>query len=204
MWHRPRPQIPRPCNHCTADLFFSFPSLPPDVSRLTGAMSPATGGRRPYRLTVRVISVICALSVMAIYSLSTSKTRNHAQPAPVSQQNIRAAAPAPGSSPRLTGRRLFQYSNSHFDEYDTSDYLLSNFNGGDSDNDDDNGSGDGDQDNCTAPRSHHAGYNDSCSFVLDQCQDWVLFDYLRFILCDMKHIQVWIRSKSIYLIFRHI
>jgi hypothetical protein len=26
--------------------------------------------------------------------------------------------------------------------------------------------------------------------VLDQCQDWVLFDYLRFILCDMKHVQV--------------
>lgn len=155
-------------------------------------MSPATGGRRPYRLTVRIISVICALSVMAIYSLSTSKTRNHA-PAPVSQQNIAihegAAAPAPGSSPRLTGRRLFQYSNSYFDEHGTSDYLLSDSDGGDSDDDDD-GSGDGDQDNCTAPRSHHVGYNDSCSFVLDQCQDWVLFDYLRFILCDMKHVQV--------------
>lgn len=157
------------------------------------AMAPTTGGRRPYRLTVRIISVICALSVMAIYSLSTAKTRNHA--ALVSQQNELnlavheakgAAAPAPGP---VTGRRrLFQYSalaNSRFDR--ASDYVL-----GDSDSgDDDNGSGgDADQDNCTAPRAHHEGYNDSCSFVLDQCQDWVLFDYLRFVLCDLKHVQV--------------
>ena len=106
------------------------------------------------------------------------------------QQNLaiheEADAPAPG--PRLTGRRLFQYSalaNSRFDG--ALDYVISD---SDSD-DDDNGSDNGDQDNCTAPRGHHKGYNDSCSFVLDQCSgNWVLFDYLRFVLCDMKHVQV--------------
>lgn len=152
------------------------------------------GGRRPYKLTVRIISVICALSVMAIYSLSTSKTRNrvdhHLVRSSSPQQNLaiheEADAPAPG--PRLTGRRLFQYSalaNSRFDG--ASDYVI-----GESDSDDDdNGSDNGDQDNCTAPRGHHKGYNDSCSFVLDQCSgNWVLFDYLRFVLCDMKHVQV--------------
>ena len=154
-------------------------------------MSPTTGGRRPHRLTVRIISVICALSVMAIYSLSTSKARSHAHLVQSSSQQNLIDEVAAHPAPRLTGRRLFQYSalaNSRLDDldYGASDYIL-----GDSDDgDDDNGSGDADQDNCTAPRGHHEGYNDSCSFVLDQCQNWVLFDYLRFVLCDMKHVQV--------------
>ena len=128
---------------------------------------------------------------MAIYSLSTSKARSHAHLVQSSSQQNLIDEVAAHPAPRLTGRRLFQYSalaNSRLDDldYGASDYIL-----GDSDDgDDDNGSGDADQDNCTAPRGHHEGYNDSCSFVLDQCQNWVLFDYLRFVLCDMKHVQV--------------
>lgn len=138
--------------------------------------------------------MVCALSVMAIYSLSTSKSRNrvdlvhNSSPQRYLALDEEPDAPAPG--PRLTGRRLFQYSalaNSRRGFDDASDHIV-----GDSDgDDDDNGGGSDDQDNCTAPRGHHKGYNDSCSFVLDQCSgNWVLFNYLRFVLCDMKHVQV--------------
>ena len=59
--------------------------------------------------------------------------------------------------------------------------------GGDDGNDDD---GDGDDDNCTLPRSHK-NYNDSCSFVLDNCGDqYQLFNYLKFVLCDLSAVQV--------------
>ena len=144
-------------------------------------MNP-TSGRRPYKLTVRFVSVICALSVMAIYSLST-KTQRHASAVHSSTRSSSLDINGAAASPRLTGRRLFQYS-----ALANSDTIPTDF---EDDDDDDDDSDDGDQDNCTAPRSHHAGYNDSCSFVLDQCSgEWVLFDYLRFILCDMKHIQV--------------
>ena len=136
-------------------------------------MSPTRGTRRPYKLIVRLISVTCALSVMLIYSLSTnSKSDLSLSSSRLSANSHEAAAP-------LTGRRLFSYE----------PVESSNFFGNGSDptpsGDDDGG------DNCTAPRSHHVGYNDSCAFVTEECSgEWVLFDYLKFILCDMRHVQV--------------
>ena len=46
-------------------------------------------------------------------------------------------------------------------------------------------------DNCTKPRNHHEGYNDSCSFVLAVCGDKAsLINYLAFTLCDLEYVQV--------------
>lgn len=53
------------------------------------------------------------------------------------------------------------------------------------------GDDDDDGDNCTAPRGVHPGYNDSCLFVLDQCQDEVtLINYLSFALCTLANVEV--------------
>ena len=55
------------------------------------------------------------------------------------------------------------------------------------------GDDDDDSDNCTKLRHTHAGFNDSCDFVRRQCQgEMQLINYLSFILCDLKHIQVYI------------
>jgi len=54
----------------------------------------------------------------------------------------------------------------------------------------DGGDDDEDDTNCTLPRSHK-NYNDSCSFVLDNCQDqYQLFNYLRFVSCNLSAVQV--------------
>ena len=51
--------------------------------------------------------------------------------------------------------------------------------------------GDDDDDNCTKPRHAHAGFNDSCDFVRQRCQgEMQLINYLTFVTCDLKHIQV--------------
>ena len=50
-----------------------------------------------------------------------------------------------------------------------------------------------DEDNCTKPREPHAGYNDSCDYVLDQCsgsKEVSLINYLSFVLCDLRGVQV--------------
>jgi sodium/potassium/calcium exchanger 6 len=49
----------------------------------------------------------------------------------------------------------------------------------------------GDTDNCSLPREPHPGYNDSCSYVLDQCSgEASLINYLSFVLCDLHSVQV--------------
>lgn len=49
---------------------------------------------------------------------------------------------------------------------------------------------DSDSDNCTKLRDHH-GYNDTCEFVRNNCQDeGQLFNYLGFVTCQMKDLQV--------------
>ncbi len=53
-----------------------------------------------------------------------------------------------------------------------------------------NGSSESDEDKCTKPWSHH-GYNDSCEFVKNECKNTVqLFNYLGFVVCQMKGLQV--------------
>ena len=45
--------------------------------------------------------------------------------------------------------------------------------------------------NCTAPKDHHVGYNNSCDFILDQCGDELqLFNYLKLVLCDFSRAEV--------------
>ena len=143
-----------------------------------------TRGRRPYRLTVRIISVVCALCVMAIYSrtLVNRQSQTHLAVAQSSSraQNLALDEAEVAAPHMLIGRRLFQYST-------LADFPDKNLDDGDGGESGDNQQ----QDNCTAPRSPHQGYNDSCSFVLAECSgNWVLFDYLRFVLCDMRHAQV--------------
>lgn len=162
-------------------------------------MPPAASTRRPYKLTVRLISVVLALGVMAIYSVSTKK--GHQQLLHRDSSLVEGEMGSRASPVYLTGRRLFSHEgvDSDADELATSastvitEYSpVTNASTGPGDDD---GGGDGDQDNCTAPRGHHPGYNDSCTFVREQCSgEWVLFDYLGFILCDMMHVQVSSRS----------
>ena len=48
-----------------------------------------------------------------------------------------------------------------------------------------------DEDNCTDPRGHHHGYNDSCDFVLGECGgEAALINYLSFVLCDFATVEV--------------
>ncbi len=57
--------------------------------------------------------------------------------------------------------------------------------------------GDDDGDNCTNPRGTHDGYNDSCAFVQDQCQDEAaLVNYLSFVLCDLASLEVRLDAVS--------
>lgn len=155
-------------------------------------MSPAVSTRRPYKLTVRLISVFLALGVMAIYSVATKKP-GHRQllyrDSSFAEDDVGLRA----SPVYLTGRRLFSYAavDSDADQLATSDYQpLTMITYGPGQGDDDSGGDDGD-DNCTAPRGYHPGYNDSCMFVKEECSgEWVLFNYLSFILCDMMHVEV--------------
>ena len=56
----------------------------------------------------------------------------------------------------------------------------------------------GDTDNCSLPREPHPGYNDSCSYVLDQCSgEASLVNYLSFVLCDLHSVQVSLNSYCI-------
>ena len=157
--------------------------------------SPA---RRPYKLTVRLISVVLALGVMAIYSASVATEKpGHVQLLHRDSSLAEDEVGFRASPAYLTGRRLFSYAavDSDADELSTSDYQsLTKATSGPGQGDGDSGD-DGDQDNCKAPRGHHAGYNDSCTFVQEECSgEWVLFDYLSFILCDMMHVEVSPRS----------
>ena len=152
--------------------------------------------RRSYRFSVRLISVVCALSVMAIYSKLSSKDGQHLLVSRDPSPNDDGEEVAVAGLPNRPGRRLFSYSPARYEAEanPTVYYLLGDDNGGDDDDDD---SGGDDSDNCTAVRGHHAGYNDSCTFVKEMCSgEWVLFDYLGFILCDMRRVQVSLDVKS--------
>ena len=47
------------------------------------------------------------------------------------------------------------------------------------------------EDNCTNPRNPPAEYNSSCNFVKKECGHKAeLFDYLQFMLCDIRKAQV--------------
>ena len=127
------------------------------------------------------------MGVMAVYSLSTKNSHTQTVHSS-SRKDITSIRDELKVSPR-TGRRLFYYPTI---DQDSDPPVMTD--GGNSSS----GGGD-DGDDCKAPRGHHEGYNDSCSFVLDKCSgEWVLFNYLRFILCDMRHVQV----SSIYHIRR--
>ena len=132
-------------------------------------MSPSR--RHPYKLAVRFLSVACALGVMLIYSLTASKSSSYP-----GHSSLDSSFSNEAEMSSRTGRRLFSYEPAVDDSLgDGTDSLTA----------------DGNSTDCEAPRSEHAGYNDSCSYVKDQCSgEWVLFDYLGFILCDMKHVQV--------------
>lgn len=54
-------------------------------------------------------------------------------------------------------------------------------------------------DNCTNPRESKEAYNDSCEFVLEECQHKSeLINYLAFVLCDLQDFQVSLASDFKY------
>ena len=150
-------------------------------SRKMRLVSPAARPGRAYRPAVRVVSVVCALCFMYLYSHSRTLT--------ITADNGVGSM----GSVLVPKRQLLSYSENQ--------QFGNNGNGGDSDNDDN----DGDDTNCTLPRTHK-NYNDSCSFVLELCQDqFQLFNYLEFILCDMSvHIQVYKNTATQGCICRNI
>ena len=132
-----------------------------------------------YRPAVRVVSVLCALGVIFIYSsirkepAGTDQQKNHGGKIMMVTASSYSSQSANATSLLLTGKQR---------------HLLS-YNLGDAD---DNGGSDGDDDdNCSQPRISHPGYNDSCDFVLDQCEGVAqLFDYLKLVLCNLSNVQV--------------
>ena len=150
------------------------------------------------RAGIRVVSVLGALIVMAVYMLFLkqaksphlyTETNNHR----MAVKNLYALPQVPIQTVELGPESLQTHMSMH-DAIASRRHLLSL---------DDNESvyfvtssppplgDDDDGDNCTAPRGDHVGYNDSCAFVLDQCQDEVsLINYLAFTLCDMANVLV--------------
>jgi hypothetical protein len=131
----------------------------------------AVCSRRP---VVRVVSVLFALGVMLLYSLSRGKV-NHG---PLNSFDNRNTIESEAKNSEH-GRHLLSYLASHGDSLHSQVEDGDDGSGG--------GGGGGDEDNCTFPgRDDHPGYNTSCEFVLDVCGDEAqLFDYLRFIVCDL-------------------
>lgn len=144
--------------------------------------------RRPgaaYKPAVRIVTVVCTLYAMYLYSISR-KPKVILESAPHRLKN--GAGGVFNSAPlsrvvedSFLGkkRHLLSYTlNSHEDG-----------SGGEGD----------DSSNCTSPRDPHRGYNSSCSFILDQCGEQAqLFNYLKFILCDLSHIQVRACSQLVH------
>ncbi len=122
-----------------------------------------------YVPVVRMVSVMGALGVMMIYAsfkVPSSTTLKASRQSQLVAEDMSLALEG------RSKRRLLSY-----DLYDDDG------SGGDNDGDDD--------DNCTAPRVPHYGYNNSCHFVLSQCQGNVqLFNYLEFVLCNWHSVQV--------------
>ena len=141
---------------------------------------------RSSRTGVRVVSVLCALIVMAIYTLliNTSPSNPH-----VPSTNSVSKSLLSGLYTRLVASRaadaetdIYSHPGRHLLSFEDDSYL--------DDSPTTPPQGDSD-DNCTAPRADHDGYNDSCAYVLDQCQDEAsLVNYLAFVLCDFANIQV--------------
>lgn len=160
------------------------------------------------RAGIRVVSVLCALIVMAVYMLLLKQaksphlyieTQNHR----LAVKNLYALPQVPLQTVEL-GPEPLQTRISMHDAIAPQRHLLSLDDNSYHDNvyvvtssppplgDDD------DDDNCTAPRGEHDGYNNSCAFVLDQCQDEVsLVNYLAFVLCDLADVQVCIEYHKI-------
>ena len=128
---------------------------------------PLIGKRRgPHQFTVRLVTVLCALGVMYAYSIYKQGPSVDAPPHTIDVDSSR-------SSQYMSPRR----------------HLLSTYQL--EDDNDGSGDDDGDDTNCTNPRGQHNGYNDSCSFVLDNCGDTVqLFNYMELVLCRLRHVQV--------------
>ena len=128
--------------------------------------------RRPgagYKPAVRVVSVLCALGFMLVYSLSKTPAKLEPVLGGHTDQQLLAHAGARRGPARAASRHLLSS--------DSEDYL------GVADDDDGD---DGNKTKCSTPRSNHPGYNDSCAYVLHECKDEVvLFNYMRFILCDL-------------------
>ena len=145
---------------------------------------------RNSRTGVRVVSVLCALIVMAIYTLHIRTAPSNPQVPPA---NSVSRGLLSGLYTRLITSRAADVGNENY--LHPGRHLLSLEDGSNLDDSPTTPpSGDDDSDNnCTAPRGDHHGYNDSCAFVLDQCQDAAsLVDYLAFVLCDFANIQVWL------------
>lgn len=134
----------------------------------------------PYKPAVRVLSVLCALLLMYVYSLTKVPT------------TVEKSSQAPRDAIRISHLAEKIKESSPHESFNTipkgsillGRHLLS----------EDLGGGVGDEDNgteCSSPRDEHNGYNSSCDYVLDQCGgEAQLFDYLRFVTCDLKHAQV--------------
>ncbi len=126
--------------------------------------SKATGTKT----LVRLVVVVFALVVMAMYALLHKPAHTHVT--------------------SYTPRGLFGHVYAHALTPHTQRHLLS-MDGYRDDNP--QLLGDSDQDNCTDPRGSHEGYNNSCDFVLDQCSDEAaLVNYLSFVLCNLANVKV--------------
>ncbi len=133
------------------------------VNMATRAARPGAG----YRPAVKFVTILCVLLFLYFYKSSSTPAGSLS----AATRGVEEVDSVP--APR---RRLLLYAES--------DQL------GDSDDGDDDGDDDDDQTNCTLPRAHK-GYNNSCSFVLSNCDDqYQLFNYLKFVLCDLGSVQV--------------
>ena len=117
--------------------------------------------RRQSRTFVRVISAVCALFFVYVYStMKQLHFTNTGDSGPDSD-----GGPHSWETAGISSRRLLTMGNSSL--------------------------GDDDSDNCTDPKHPPSQYSDSCSFVRHQCQsEKQLVDYLGFVVCQMKEVQV--------------
>lgn len=139
--------------------------------------------RRPgfaYRPAVRAVSVVCALAVMLLYSLTRVPSNPKVSSSDHNERRDSSALPETDrSSPSVRQRHLLSSY-----EYDLDRATIVSLMDSDTGNDS-NGT------ECTSPRDSHQNYNSTCAYVLEQCGDQAqLFDYLRFVLCDLSHVQV--------------
>ena len=131
--------------------------------------------RKQIRWTVRIASALCALFFMHLYSSSVKEPHKLLKTSGNSGRQLQGWTV--GNQHHLEGE-LRADDLVHAPLHGVNRRLLSYSNGSH-----DNGGG-GDSDNCTAPRTPHPGYDDSCSFVLQECGDEVqLINYMAFILC---------------------